>query len=175
VAVQLEATNRRVDLIAEGIDVAIRVRPPPIEASDLMMKILAQRGNALVASPELAEKAEAIRVPADFSLPSLDLGPPRQEHVWKLEGPNGAEAIIHHRPRLVSDDMIALRSAAIAGVGVVPLPLIMVSDEIRNGSRSRQPLRHQSAIAELTRRSKDVTVSTSSANLAKNRFPGAKH
>jgi DNA-binding transcriptional LysR family regulator len=99
-----------------------------------MMKILAQRGHALVASPDLAEKAGAIRVPADLnSLPSLDLGPPRQDHVWKLEGPDGALAVIHHRPRLVSDDMLALRSAAIAGVGVVHLPLLMVSDEIRNG------------------------------------------
>jgi DNA-binding transcriptional LysR family regulator len=134
VVVHLEATNRRVDLIAEGIDVAIRVRPMPIEDSDLMMKILAQRGHALVASPDLAEKAGAIRVPADLnSLPSLDLGPPRQDHIWKLEGPDGSQAIIHHRPRLVSDDMIALRSAAIAGVGVVHLPLLMVSDEIRNG------------------------------------------
>ena len=133
VAVHLEATNRRVDLIAEGIDVAIRVRPPPIEDSDLMMKILAQRGHALVASPDLVEKAGAIRVPADLNnLPSLDLGPPRQDHTWKLEGPDGAQAIIQHRPRLVSDDMIALRSAAIAGVGVVHLPLLMVSDEIRN-------------------------------------------
>jgi DNA-binding transcriptional LysR family regulator len=134
VAVHLEATNRRVDLIAEGIDVAIRVRPMPIESSDLMMKILAQRGNALVASPDLIAKAGVVRVPADLnSLPSLDLGPPRQEHIWTLEGTDGAQAIIHHRPRLVSDDMIALRSAAIAGVGVVHLPLLMVSDEIRDG------------------------------------------
>ena len=134
VVVHLEATNRRVDLIAEGIDVAIRVRTMPIEASDLMMKILAQRGHGLVASPRLVEKVGAVRVPADLNnLPSLDLGPPRQEHIWKLEGPDGAQAIIHHRPRLVSDDMIALRCAAIAGVGVVHLPLLMVSDEIRNG------------------------------------------
>jgi DNA-binding transcriptional LysR family regulator len=134
VAVHLEATNRRVDLIAEGIDVAIRVRPMPIEDSDLMLKILAHSGHALVASPKLAKKAGAICVPADLSsLPSLDLGPPRQEHTWKLEGPDGAQATIHHRPRLVSDDMIALRSAAIAGVGVVHLPRLVVSDEIRSG------------------------------------------
>jgi DNA-binding transcriptional LysR family regulator len=134
VVVHLEATNRRVDLIAEGIDVAIRVRTLPIEASDLMMKVLAQSGHALVASPALIEQSGAVRVPADLnSLPSLDSGPPRQEHTWKLEGPDGAEAVIHHRPRLVSDDMIALRSAAIAGVGVVHLPLLIVSDEIRKG------------------------------------------
>jgi DNA-binding transcriptional LysR family regulator len=134
VVIHLEATNRRVDLIAEGIDVAIRARPLPIEGSDLMMKILAQRGHALVASPDLVKNAGSIRVPADLNgLPSLDLGPPRQEHLWKLEGPDGAQADIRHQPRLVSDDMIALRSAAIAGVGIVHLPLLMVSDEIREG------------------------------------------
>jgi hypothetical protein len=36
----------------------------PIEDSDLMMKILAQRGHALVASPDLVEKIGAVRVPA---------------------------------------------------------------------------------------------------------------
>ncbi|MCM3870142.1 MAG: LysR family transcriptional regulator [Pyrinomonadaceae bacterium] len=134
VVVHLDATNRRVDLIAEGIDVAMRVRPLPIEASDLMLKILAPSGQALVASPNLVERAAAVRVPAELnSLPSLDLGPPREEHTWKLEGPDGAQAIIHHRPRLVSDDMITLRSSAVAGVGVVQLPLLMVSEEIQNG------------------------------------------
>ncbi|HTB68977.1 MAG TPA: LysR family transcriptional regulator [Steroidobacteraceae bacterium] len=134
VVIHLEATNRRVDLIAEGIDVAIRARPLPIEGSDLMLKILAQRGHALVASPDLVKRAGSIRVPADLNgLPSLDLGPPRQEHIWKLEGASGAQADIRHQPRLVSDDMIALRRAAIAGVGIVHLPLLMVSDEIREG------------------------------------------
>jgi DNA-binding transcriptional LysR family regulator len=134
VVIHLEATNRRVDLIAEGVDVAIRARPMPIEGSDLMMKILAQRGHALVASPDLVKKAGSIRSPADLhGLPSLDLGPPRQEHIWKLEGPDGAQADIRHQPRLVSDDMIALRSAAIVGVGIVHLPLLMVSDEIHEG------------------------------------------
>ena len=73
-------------------------------------------------------------MPADLNnLASLDLGPPRHEHIWKLEGTDGAQANIHHRLRLVSDDMISLRCAAIAGVGVVNLPLLMVSDEIRHG------------------------------------------
>jgi DNA-binding transcriptional LysR family regulator len=35
ISLHLEATNRRVDVVGEGIDVAIRVRPRPIEDSDL--------------------------------------------------------------------------------------------------------------------------------------------
>src|SRR5258705_1367490 len=99
VVVHLEATNRRVDLIAEGIDVALRVRPMPIEDSDLMMKILAQRGNALVASADLVEKMGAVRVPGDSnSLSSIDLATPLQGGIWRLEVAEGAQAVIHGPP-----------------------------------------------------------------------------
>ena len=40
IALQLEATNRRVDLVGEGIDVAIRVRPRPFDDSDLVLRVL---------------------------------------------------------------------------------------------------------------------------------------
>lgn len=134
VEIHLEATNRRVDVIGEGVDIAIRARRPPLEDSDLVLRTFGERAQWLVASPALVERTGAIRAPADLSgHPSLDLGPPRQEHVWQLEGPGGAQAAIRHRPRLVTDDMIALRSAAIAGVGIVQLPAMMVTDEIRDG------------------------------------------
>ncbi|TXH06075.1 MAG: LysR family transcriptional regulator [Nevskiaceae bacterium] len=134
VELHLDATNRRVDVIGEGIDIAIRVRHAPIEDSELMIKVLAERSHALVASPGLLQKIGQIRVPADLSgHPSLDLGPARPEHVWKLEGPEGAQAAIRHYPRLVTDDMITLRSAAIDGVGILHLPLLMLGDEIRAG------------------------------------------
>jgi DNA-binding transcriptional LysR family regulator len=53
---QLEATNRRVDLVGEGIDVAIRVRPRPFDDSDLVLRVLADRGHCLVAGPALIQR-----------------------------------------------------------------------------------------------------------------------
>ncbi len=53
VIVHLEATNRRVDVVAEGIDLAVRVRVPPLEDSDLVMRVLAERAWCFVASPAL--------------------------------------------------------------------------------------------------------------------------
>src|SRR5690606_40597794 len=53
VVVHLEATNRRVDVVSEAVDIAIRVRPPPLEDSNLVMRVLADRGQCLVASPGL--------------------------------------------------------------------------------------------------------------------------
>ena len=44
VTVHLEGTSRRVDVIAEGIDVAVRARPPPPEDSDLVLRVLAEGG-----------------------------------------------------------------------------------------------------------------------------------
>lgn len=138
VTLLLEATNRRVDVIGEGMDIAIRARRPPLEDVDLILKTFGERALWLVASPALIERAGAIRSPADLTgHPSLDLGPPRQDHVWHLEGPEGAQAAIRHQPRLVTDDMIALRRAALAGVGIVQLPALMVNDDLRTGALRR--------------------------------------
>lgn len=133
VEIHLEETNRRVDVVGEGIDVAIRVRPPPLEDSDLVMRVLAERGQCLVACPRLLAEGIPL-VPADLAgLPSMDLGLPQHEHVWNLIGPDGAQAAIRHRPRLITRGMLALRAAAIAGVGIVQLPSMMVSEQIESG------------------------------------------
>lgn len=133
VEIHLEETNRRVDVVGEGIDVAIRVRPPPLEDSDLVMRMLAERGQCLVACPQLLTGGIP-QVPADLTgLPSMDLGLPQHEHVWHLIGPDGTQAAIRHRPRLVTRGMLALRAAALAGVGVVQLPSMMVREQIARG------------------------------------------
>lgn len=133
VQVQLEATNRRVDVLGEGLDLALRVRFPPLESSDLVMRVLADSPQRLVASPEFMQSRELPLLPADLSgLPSLDWGPPR-EHSWCLEGPAGATAEVRHRPRLISDDMSALRRAALYGVGVVQLPCMVVERDLAAG------------------------------------------
>ncbi|MFC3550598.1 LysR family transcriptional regulator [Lysobacter cavernae] len=134
VELHLEATNRRVDVIGEGVDVAIRVRPPPLQDSDLVLRVLADRGQCLVASPALLQQSGTPRVPADLSqLPSLDLGVPQNEHVWQLFGPDGAQATVYHRPRYITRGMLALRTAAMAGVGVVQLPTMVVSGPLARG------------------------------------------
>lgn len=134
VMVHLEGTNRRVDIVAEGIDVAIRVRPPPLEDSDLVMKVLAERGWRLVGSPLLLERIGIPTAPADLNrLPTLDMRPRQGEHIWELEGPNSTRAEIRHQPRLVTDDMISLRTATIRGVGITQLPSMVVCDEIKAG------------------------------------------
>lgn len=133
VEIHLEESNRRVDVIAEGVDLAIRVRPPPLEDSDLVLRVFADRAQCLVACPRLLV-AGIPSMPAELSgLPSMDLGLPQHEHVWNLIGPDGAHASIPHQPRLITRSMVALRAAALAGVGVVQLPSMLVREQIQRG------------------------------------------
>lgn len=135
---QLEATNRRVDLVGEGIDIAIRVRPRPFDDSDLVLRVLADRGHCLVAGPRLIESRGKPAMPAELSQwPGLSMGAGKQVHKWALNGPNGAKAEIHFTPRLITTDMLALREAAMAGVGVVQLPILMVKDQLASGALVR--------------------------------------
>ncbi|MFC5579096.1 LysR family transcriptional regulator [Lysobacter niabensis] len=138
VEVHMEATNRRVDVIGEGIDIALRVRPPPLQDSDLVMRVLAERSQCLVAAPALVQALGLPQGPADLArFPSLELGVPQNEHVWNLLGPDGAHAAIHHRPRYITRGMLALRDAAVAGVGVVQLPTMMIGAQLASGELVR--------------------------------------
>lgn len=132
IEVHLESTNRRVDVIAEGYDVAIRVRFPPLQPTELVMRTLDTSTQCLVASPALVPTR--LKSPADLhERPSVDFGPPRRDHQWQLERPDGQTADIHHRPRLVTDDMAVLRQAAIGGVGIAQLPTMMIWQDIEAG------------------------------------------
>lgn len=134
VEVHLESTNRRVDVIREGFDIAISVRFPPVEESDLVVKVLAPSPQRLVASPMVLKGLSRPLVPADLStLPTMAWGPSHQDHEWRLEGPNGATARIPHRPRFVTEDMVTLRFAALRGVGVVQMPTMVVGEDISEG------------------------------------------
>lgn len=134
VSILLEATDRRVDVIGEGIDVAIRARTPPLEDSELVLRVLATRPWCLVASPALLAGRELPLQPQALSaLPSVDMGPAEAQHVWTLHGPDGATVSISHQPRLVTDNMRALRTAALRGIGVALLPRMVLNDAIATG------------------------------------------
>ena len=134
VTVELDSTSRRVDVIGEGTDVAIRVGFPPLEPSELVMRTLGDSPQRMVACPDLTKDLMLPLVPADLAgLPSLDLAPMLPRHVWELEGTDGAWVRVTHTPRLVTDDMAQLLHAALAGVGVAKLPSMVVDEHIASG------------------------------------------
>ena len=134
VTVVLEASNRRVDVIAEGFDIALRVRLPPLEDSDLALRVLGTSGQCLVASPKLLSGRAPPASLADLqSFPSLALGRAQIDHVWHLFGPGAAETLVRHSPRLVTGGMTSLLAAARAGLGIVQLPQMLTRDDFNEG------------------------------------------
>jgi DNA-binding transcriptional LysR family regulator len=134
IQLQVDSTNRRVDVIREGLDLALRVRFPPLENSELVMKTLGESTQFLVASPKLVSAMGGMPQVADLSQwPSLGDGWLQRSESWQLQGPQGATAEVHYQPRMVCEDRIALLQAALHGVGVVQLPAMMILDHLRNG------------------------------------------
>jgi DNA-binding transcriptional LysR family regulator len=116
VSIDVETTNRRVDVIEEGIDIAFRVRFPPLENSDLVLKRLAPSRQIIVAAPDLINVVGTPGEPEGLvSFPSLALSRNTPKHTWNLRHVDGRECAVAFEPRYVTDDMAALRLAAERG------------------------------------------------------------
>jgi DNA-binding transcriptional LysR family regulator len=132
VRLHLDSTNRRVDVIAEGFDLAIRVRFPPLDDSDLVVRQLDESTQCLVAHPRLTR--HDVATPADLSsLPSIGHWPPQRDFAWELWDSDGQSASVPYQPRLVTADLAVLHEGALQGLGVAQLPTIMVEDDFRQG------------------------------------------
>ena len=139
VVVHLEATNRRVDVLNEGVDIAVRVRPLPLEDSGLVMRVLSDRGQCLVASPALIAARGQPDTPEQLAdWPSLSRSDtPHERHQWVLHHEDGREVVVQHQPRYITSDMVALRACAVAGVGIAQLPVLMLAEEVKRGNLAR--------------------------------------
>ncbi|EQM68333.1 LysR substrate-binding domain-containing protein [Pseudomonas tohonis] len=131
----IESTNRRVDLLHEGFDIALRVRFPPLENTDMVMKVLADSTQCLVGRPDFLTRLPAGFAPEELGrLPSLHWGGAQRDYQWELFGPDGARLTITHRPRMVTDDLMALRNGVLGGVGIAHLPRVAVREDLANGT-----------------------------------------
>jgi DNA-binding transcriptional LysR family regulator len=135
--VQCIATNRRVDLIHEGVDVAIRVRERLDTDADLQMKRIGVSRRILVASPTLLAKEGEPTAPAELGkLPIL-----HQEqqggNVWHLTANNGDTCTVPFEPRLATGSFDILIAAACQGAGIALLPAANCSEALATGALVR--------------------------------------
>jgi DNA-binding transcriptional LysR family regulator len=138
VRIALDATNRRVDVIDEGVDIAIRVRVPPLEDSDLAMRAFGPSKMILLASPQLLRQYGLPARLADVArLPTVAMGYAGDKLTWRFQDREGNHAELVHAPRLHTDDLLALRAAALQGIGVACMPALAVVDELAAGTLLR--------------------------------------
>jgi len=130
----LHATNRRVDVLNEGFDVALRVRTTPTGEDGLVMRSFGEGRHLLVASSAYLEERGRPERPEELTRhATLSFAPETERQTWDLLDSNGVAARIEHSPRLVCHDFPLLRAAALAGVGVALLPESVVRADIASG------------------------------------------
>lgn len=126
--IELDLSNRRVDLIEDGFDVAIRVGPLP--SQEVVARPLPPYAMSLCAAPSYLRKRGTPRTPADLEghdcLSHLAW---RGGHGWQLA--NGEQ--VDWEARLTCNDGFALREAAVAGAGLVLQPTALLAGEIAAG------------------------------------------
>ena len=138
VRVALEATNRRVDVVDEGIDIAIRVRVPPLDDSDLAMRAFGPSDMILVGSPALVAEYGEPKVLTDIArIPTLSTGIFGREHTWHFVDAESKPIELVHNPRLSANDFYSVRRAALCGIGVARLPALLARDDLSSGALVR--------------------------------------
>jgi len=138
VRLQLHVSNRRVDVVSEGFDVALRVRAQPSGEDGLVMRVLGEFDELLVASPAYLERAGEPTEPAQLrERDTLDYAGEFDQQPWELVGPDGRSVRAEYAPRVVCHDFVLLRSAVLAGLGIARLPEVCVREELRSGALLR--------------------------------------
>lgn len=138
VRVQILVTNRRVDLIEERVDIAIRVRSRLDTDADFQMKALGRGRLLLAASPEFLDRHGRPAAPSDLAgLPTLGFSERVGADAWVLYGPGGAQQTVAHEPRLACVDFTVLLEAVLAGMGIAELPDGVLGATIRSGRLER--------------------------------------
>lgn len=123
VRIELALADRRVNLIDEGFDLAIRIGE--LNDSTLSARRLGEGHVYYCASPAFIA-AEGLPTPA--SLPTRRCIGRRAAETWEV----GSESI-KIQPHLVVNDLEVACDAAIAGVGIAHLPAIVCRDAVRDG------------------------------------------
>jgi DNA-binding transcriptional LysR family regulator len=134
VRLQLVVSNRRVDVINEGVDVALRVRSKLDDDGSLVMRSFGQVQELLVASPAYLERAGRPRSPEELAEHvTLSVSEDEARQRWELHGPDGEVRRIDLQPRVTGFDFPMMQAMARDGIGITLLPETVCADAVRRG------------------------------------------
>ncbi|HEY8587875.1 MAG TPA: LysR substrate-binding domain-containing protein [Rhodanobacter sp.] len=134
VQVRLVSSDRRVDVIGEGFDLAIRVRNKLDTDANLVIRTFGQSQTTLVASPALLETHGRPQHPDELAgLPALSMREQEGVQTWELSAADGERASVEVQTRLVTGEFSVLLEAARAGMGVALLPEFVCAPAVIRG------------------------------------------
>ncbi len=126
VQVQLELTDRSVDLVHERIDLSIRIGRP--STPSYVLREISPLRALLTASPGYLESAAPVVRPEDLVHHNC-MGYRGPTETWTFRGGKRIET----RGTFHADNGDALRHAALADLGVVYLPTFLTAEDVREG------------------------------------------
>jgi DNA-binding transcriptional LysR family regulator len=131
VRVDADFTGRLVDIVHEGFDLAIRVGP--LADSALTARKLGELEYGLFASPAYLARRAAPKVPTDLAAHDvLVFAGGSHQATWTLSKEGLHEKIVL-QPRMKANNVFAVRDAAVGGLGIAQLPLIVAAPVVQAG------------------------------------------
>jgi DNA-binding transcriptional LysR family regulator len=135
VRVELSLNDRNLDLIEEGLDLAVRIGP--LADSSLVAREVGSVRRVVVASPAYLARHGVPRAPADLATHDTIFGMARSPaREWRF-GPSPRGPTVRLAPRLLVDDVEAQLQAAQAGRGIARVLSYQVRDEVASGTLVR--------------------------------------
>lgn len=133
---QLDVTDRFVDVVQEGYDIAVRSHFAPLPDSGLVQRRARVNPIVLVASPDYLAQRGTPDTPEALAQHDGLLTAPGATS-WQLDDGQGRVLRVVPRPRMTANESIALLHAATAGLGITCLPAHMCRDALTAGTLQR--------------------------------------
>lgn len=130
VKVDMMSTNRKVDIVDEGYDLAIRMGE--LTDSDLVARRLARARIAVVASPDYLSRHGIPKHPDDLKQHACMRYSFTTAGIWPFKK-DGKDYPVKINGDFKSNDPEVLLHAAIAGIGLTIMPTFIAGDAIRTG------------------------------------------
>ena len=133
-AVDIEFNDRRVDILQEGFDLAIRIGS--LEDSSLIAKRIAQSRFAVLAAPQYLEEFGTPAHPRDLEGHNcLTYSYQESPQSWRFRDPENPrqEMSVRVSGSLMTNNGNALAAAGAAGMGIQQAPTFICADHIRSG------------------------------------------
>jgi len=127
IELEIEFTERLVDLVAEGFDAAIRAGP--LESSSMIAHRIVEMRYLICASPSYLERRGVPERPDDIDGHDCIHWRAAAGGAWSFVK-DGARVVVPIRGRLLMSNFAAEREAAVRGLGLAILPLLTVRNDL---------------------------------------------
>jgi DNA-binding transcriptional LysR family regulator len=132
-AVNLLLDDRHVDLVREGIDIALRITGEAPDSS-MVYRRLGPNRQVVCAAPDYLERRGVPKTPADLAshecIAHSQRTTPRE---WHFTSPTGGKVSVRINGRIAVTNALAVRACALEGLGIIELNSYIVGADITAG------------------------------------------